>query len=73
MIGEEAFANCLGLGQVVFDPDSTITEIQCKTFWNSGLESFVAPPSLRKIGDLAFAKCRELRTFELNEGIRELG
>ena len=35
----------------------------------SGLESFAAPPSLRKIDALAFGECRELRTFELNEDI----
>ena len=72
-IGEEAFAYCIGLRQVVFDPDSTVTEIQRKAFWGAGLESFAAPPSLRKIGAQAFGECRELKTFELNEGIRELG
>lgn len=73
VIGEEAFADCIGLGQVLFDSDSTVTEIQHKAFWGAGIESFAAPASLRKIDALAFGECRELRTFELNEGIRELG
>ena len=42
-------------------------------FRYSGLESFAAPPSLRKIDTLAFEGCCNLKTFELNEGIQELG
>lgn len=73
VIGEKAFANCKGLEQVIFDPDSAVTEMQCKAFWDSGLKTFAAPPSLRKICTLAFRECRCLETFELNEDIQELG
>lgn len=57
VIGEEAFANCKSLRQIIFDPDSVVTKIQCKAFCRSGLESFTAPPSLRRIGALAFREC----------------
>ena len=73
VIGEEVFAYCICLRQVVFDPGSVVTEIQHKTFWSTALGSFIAPPSLRKIGDLVFARCPELRIFELNEDIQEIG
>ena len=42
-------------------------------FTDSGLESFTAPSSLRKIGDKAFYGCGSLKEFKLNEGIQELG
>lgn len=48
-------------------------EIQSQAFHCSGLESFTAPPSLRRIGALAFGGCHNLKTFELNEGIQEVG
>ena len=48
-------------------------EIDCKAFFRSGLEYFTAPSSLKKIGALAFRECRNLKKFELNEGIQEAG
>ena len=73
VIGEEAFAGCEDLKQVIFDPGSVVTEIKCRAFWDSGLESFVAPPSLRRIGALAFRECHSFKTLELNDDIQELG
>ena len=69
MIEKEAFANCYDLKQVVFEPGAAVEEIRYKAFWHSGLESFTAPPSLRKIDALAFSECCNLKTFELNDGI----
>ena len=73
MIGEEAFSDCKDLKQIVFDLGSAVAEIQCKAFRCSGLESFTAPPSLRKIDALAFQDCYNLKTFWLNEDIQEVG
>ena len=73
VVGERAFFDCYRLRQVTFDPGSAVEEIECKAFCDSGLASFVAPPSLRKIGTAAFRECCNLRRFELNEGIQELG
>ena len=69
VIGEEAFARCGSLRQVIFDPGSAVTEIRCKAFHSSGIESFNAPPSLRKIDAVAFRECRALKIFEPNEDI----
>ena len=33
----------------------------------------MAPPSLRKVGQMAFCRCTQLKHFQLNEGIREPG
>lgn len=71
MIGEEVFSNCKNLRQVIFEPGSAVEEIQLMAFRHSGLESFVAPPSLQKIGIMAFGECHNLKKFELNEGIQE--
>ena len=73
MIGEAAFSDCKNLRQAVFEPGAAVEEIQQLAFYRSGLESFVVPPSLRKIGDVAFRECRNLKTFELNADIQELG
>ena len=73
VIGEWAFSDCKNLRQVVFEPGSAVTEIQCKAFLRSGLESFTAPPSLRKIDAVAFRECCDLEKFEVNEGIQEIG
>ena len=73
MIEEEAFAHCENLKQVIFDPGSAVTEIQYNAFYCSGLESFTAPSSLRKIDTMAFQNCWKLKKFELNEGIRDPG
>lgn len=34
-------------------------------FDNTGLESLVVPPSLREVGQFAFADCRSLRCVDL--------
>ena len=72
VIEKEAFAHCKKLKQIVFEPGSVVEEIGYHAFFGSGLESFVAPPSLRKIGALAFGECYNLKTFELNKDIQEL-
>ena len=73
VIGEEAFANCGRLRQVVFDPGSALEEVRSAAFYGSGLRSFAATPSLKKAGAMAFGRCASLRDFRLNEGVRELG
>lgn len=73
VIGEKAFFDCENLRQVVFEPGSAVEEIQQMAFRRSGLESFTAPPSLRKISIMAFRECDSLKRFEPNENIQELG
>ena len=63
VIGEEAFSDCKNLRQVVFDSGSAVEEIQQMAFRRSGLESFTAPPSLRKIGIMTFRECCNLKRF----------
>ena len=41
-------------------------------FCGSGLKFFAAPRSLKKIGDMAFARC-PLENLQLNEDVQELG
>ena len=58
IIGEGKFAGCKSLKSVTFGENSMLEEIQPKAFYGCGLESFVAPSSLRKIGAMAFGACR---------------
>ena len=44
-------------------------EIGFKAFFRSGLESFTAPPSLRRIDTMVFQECHNLKKFELNVDI----
>lgn len=63
VIGEEVFRDCTELKAITFDPDCVIQEIGRGAFYSSWLKSFVAPPSLRKIGDAAFAHCSFMKDF----------
>ena len=73
VIGERTFTGYHNLKSVRFEEESVLEEIKCRAFYGCGLESFNAPPSLKKIGDMAFGKCTQLKDFRLNEGIQELG
>lgn len=42
-------------------------------FVGSGIETFIAPDSLRILGQGAFWKCKNLRYVQLNEGLRAVG
>lgn len=49
-----------------------LEEIKPRAFYKHELESFVAPPKLRKIGEMAFEDCSELSDLRLNEGLEVL-
>ena len=63
--------SCKYLKQVTFAGDG-LEVIDERAFDDSGLESFTAPPSLKKIGYMAFGRCSSLREFKLNKCIQEL-
>ena len=73
VIGRNKFICCEHLKSVSFGENSVLEEIESKAFYKTRLRSFVAPPSLRKIGDFAFGDCGTMKRFELNEGIQEVG
>ena len=73
VIGRNKFICCEHLQSVSFGENSVLEEIESKAFYKTRLRSFVAPPSLRKIGDFAFGDCGTMKRFELNEGIQEVG
>lgn len=41
-------------------------------FSGSGIEEFLAPSSLREIGQNAFENCKNLKHIALNEGLEKL-
>ena len=49
-----------------------LEEIKPRAFYKHELESFVAPPKLKKIGEMAFEDCRALSDLRLNEGLEAL-
>lgn len=51
----------------------TIAEIGPFAFAHAGIKSFVAPPSLRVIGEKAFFGCTDLATVSLSSGLRDIG
>ena len=69
---ERALAGCKHLRSVTFGDNPTIEELGPQAFYGCGLESFVAPPSLRKIGGMAFGHCQALKDFKLNEEIEKV-
>ena len=66
VIGKRMFADCENLKFVVFGDDSQLEEIESEAFRGSGLESFTAPASLRKIDSTAFQDCGQLRHVDIS-------
>ena len=66
VIKERAFAGCKNLKSVILGENSELKEIQSEAFCGSGLESFTAPASLKKIGNNAFMSCRALKHVNLS-------
>ena len=66
--------SCCGFAQLseVEFPDSLV-EIGPFAFSRSGVERFVAPPSLRIIDEKAFYGCTSLESVTLNDGLETIG
>ena len=60
----------LGVSGVRVLPGSRLERIGDGAFAETDLREFVAPPSLREIGHVAFANCRRLARVELHPGTR---
>ena len=71
VIEREAFYSCSSLQNIQL-PDY-VEEIGLDAFNGTGLESFVAPPSLRVLRQSAFQDCKNLKYVKLNEGLEVLG
>jgi hypothetical protein len=71
-IGEEAFFRCKGLTNLSFLKDSAITTVGLQAFAGSGIALLQWMEGVRKIGDFAFAHCKDLRTIE-GLGCEEMG
>ena len=57
VIGKRAFAGLKSLKFVTLGDSSELEEIADGAFFGCGIESFAAPPKLKKMGDLAFGNC----------------
>ena len=66
VIEEELFVYLENLESIDFGEDSQLEEIKAHAFYDCGLKSFVAPASLRKIGEEAFALCNALKHVDLS-------
>lgn len=70
LVDREVFSGCAGLRGIEL-PDG-VEEICLDAFIGSGLESFVAPKSLRVIRQSAFRNCKCLKQVALGEGLEAL-
>ncbi|GMI32100.1 hypothetical protein TeGR_g2972 [Tetraparma gracilis] len=71
-IEEGAFEGCEGLKNLSFLKDSAVTTVGASAFRDSGIISLQWMEAVRKIGDDAFADCKDLRTIE-GLGCEEMG
>lgn len=60
-------------GDQSYAGESKLERIGRRAFLRSGLESFIAPESLREIGEGAFLRCSALRSIYLNDELEILG
>ncbi|MBO4814042.1 MAG: leucine-rich repeat protein [Muribaculaceae bacterium] len=65
--------NELLLGCVNTVIPSTVVAIGDKAFWKNPLTEVTLPESVTKIGNYAFADCRNLKQVQLNEGLTSIG
>ncbi|GMI57852.1 hypothetical protein TeGR_g5269 [Tetraparma gracilis] len=72
MIKYRAFSDCKGLTNLSFLEGSAITTIGDYAFDGSGVVTLHGMEGVRKIGHMAFAACKDLRTIE-GLGCEEMG
>lgn len=60
-----------GIGTLIFDKE--ITKLNQYAFAGSGFTEIQLPNSLLEIGDYAFSSCRQLVSFQFNEGLKKIG
>jgi hypothetical protein len=71
-IKEQAFDGCKGLTNLSFLNDSAISTVGAEAFGSSGIITLQGVEGVRKIGRMAFYKCKDLRTIE-GLGCEEMG
>lgn len=76
-IDNEAFCDWINLKEVVFETDerkeNQLRRIGYRAFAGTALEELKTPRLLRSIEAGAFARCSNLRTVKLNEGLESIG
>ena len=65
------FAGCTSLE--TFECPNSITTIGYLCFYESGLRSFIIPPSVRSIDSWAFARCQSLEQVSMPSQMRSIG
>ena len=71
-IEAEAFRDWTNLKEIIFEDGSKLESIGARAFAGTSLQYFVAPESLKTIGDGAFADCKSLQKVTLNEGLKSI-
>jgi hypothetical protein len=71
-IREYALYGCKGLTNLSFLKGSTVTTVGRGAFMRSSINSLLGMEHVRKVGDAAFAECKDLRTIE-GLGCEEMG
>ena len=67
-LGDSAFADCLLLYEVIFEPNSRLEIIGESCFSNCDFWEITIPKSVQSIGDFAFRGCSNLYSLTFEEG-----
>jgi hypothetical protein len=71
-IKQKAFDRCKGLTNLSFLKDSTVTTVDYYAFRDSSVAALWGMEGVRKLGDMVFYRCKDLRTIE-GLGCEEMG
>ena len=71
-IGDGVFFGCTGLTQSV-SISYGITNVGVMAFARSAIPNVILSYSVERIGDYAFADCKRLTSFNVQEGVKEIG
>lgn len=66
-IGDRAFADCKNVNRIILP--NTITTIGDRAFYNSGLEDFTVPASVKELGSQIFFQADNLGTVHYNSDV----
>lgn len=69
-IGEQAFANCENLSEVILS--SNLISLPMSVFYGTAIEGVVIPESVQSIGEYAFADCHSLKEISIPSSVKSI-
>jgi hypothetical protein len=70
VLSQSCFSECGSLAYVRFDPGSSLSRIEGKTFFATGLATLIVPASVEVFGEYCILECGSLSAVKFQSGPR---